>query len=65
MSGEDGAAGHATQRTSVASLGCLGPIVAGLLSVKTWGLTWWLVLHVPLGWMYVAYWIIFLSGWLK
>src|SRR6185503_1540882 len=38
MSGEDGAAGHATHRTSAGSLGCNGTIVIALMSVKTWRL---------------------------
>lgn len=43
--------------------GCLGCIVAVLLSIKTWGVTWWVVPHFCFGWGYVAYWVIFLSGW--
>lgn len=48
--------------SSSAGCGCLGFVVAAMLSIKTWGLTWWVVLHTILGWFYVAYWIIFLSG---
>ena len=50
------------------SIGCgcsFGSIVASLLSIKSWGFTWWLLLHFPLGWGYVAYWVIFRSGWIR
>lgn len=55
-----------TSKTEVSTggWGCLGPLVAAFLSVKTWGWTWWLLLHFPLGWIYVAYWIVFRSGWI-
>lgn len=50
---------------SKAGCGCgLGSIIAIMLSIKTWGLTWWALLHFLLGWVYVFYWIIFRSGWL-
>lgn len=46
--------------------GCgLGSIVALMLSVKTWGWTWWAALHFLCGWWYVAYWAIFLWGGIK
>jgi hypothetical protein len=53
-----------SSRTAGGGLGCLGAPLAGMLSVKSWGFTWWLLLHVPLGWLYVAYWVVFRSGWL-
>lgn len=41
----------------------LGGVVALLLSLKTWGFTWWAVLHALLGWVYVIYWLLFYSFW--
>ena len=40
----------------------LGSVIAAVLSVVTWGPSWWLLLHVPLGWLFVIYWMIFLWG---
>lgn len=45
-------------------VGCIGPFVALFLSIKTWGWTWWAILHFCLGWIYVAYWAVFRSGWI-
>lgn len=42
----------------------LGSFLGVCLSVKTWGCTWWAVLHAATGWFYVAYWTVFRSGWL-
>jgi hypothetical protein len=46
-------------------MGCLGVPLAIMLSIKSWGLTWWVVLHAAFGWFYVLYWIVFLSGWVR
>lgn len=43
----------------------VGAAVAAMLSLKLCGATWWLLLHVPLGWLYVAYWVIYQSGWVR
>ena len=53
-----------SKSVSVGYGGCLGTFVAAFLSVKTWGWTWWLLLHMTAGWIYVTYWVIFLSGWI-
>lgn len=48
------------------SAGCsFGSLVALFLSLKTWGWTWWALLHFFCGWAYVAYWVVFYSGWIK
>lgn len=54
-----------TTTKSAGSFGCLGPFIALFLSVKTWGWTGWAFLHFFCGWVYVAYWSIFHSGWVK
>jgi len=38
--------------------------VALFLSIKMWGWTWWALLHFFCGWAYVAWWVVFYSGWL-
>jgi hypothetical protein len=45
--------------------GCLGSIIAVMLSIKTFGLTWWVIPHFIFSWFYVAYWVIFHSGWIR
>jgi hypothetical protein len=42
--------------------GCLGVIVAMMLSYKLYGMTWWMLLHGFFNWFYVAYWLFFQSG---
>jgi len=51
-------------RSRAGGFGCLGAPLAFFLSLKTWGWTWWLLLHAPCGWFYVAYWTVFHSGWI-
>jgi hypothetical protein len=50
---------------SVSGVGCLGCFVAVFLSIKTYGFTLWIIPHFLLGWIYAAYWVILISGWLK
>jgi hypothetical protein len=45
--------------------GCAGIIIAGMLSVKLYGWTWWIILHAMFNWFYLAYWLIFQSGLIK
>lgn len=52
-------------KRTAGGMGCLGPPLAFCLSIKTWGLTWWLPLHTIGGWIYVIYWGVFESGWIK
>jgi hypothetical protein len=51
--------------SSGGGMGCVGCFLAAFLSIKTWGWTWWVVLHFICGWFYAAYWAVFLSGWIK
>lgn len=61
----DGSHVTVTTRDDDGGWGCLGVPLAFCLSLKTWGWTWWLLLHTPLGWLYVIWWVVFDSGWIR